>query len=97
MGSGGRADPGSLKGYVPGWFGSDLSELAKDDTEIAEWIRTGSSKRIESRMGAKTFLKGEVVKMPAYTDEYVSDAELADLVALVNAVHRQGAAPPVSH
>src|SRR5207302_9213237 len=65
MGSGGRPDPGSFKGYVPGWFGADRAELARDDKEIAEWIRTGKSQRIESRMGAKADRPGESIKRPA--------------------------------
>jgi hypothetical protein len=33
-------NPGSLKGHIPSWTGKDFLELARDDGEIREWIRT---------------------------------------------------------
>ena len=85
-GQGGIADPGSFKGYVPGWFGADLRELAASDDEIREWIETGSSKRMEAKPGAKHFFDAQVIGMPAYGKRLSKD-QVGDLVALVKWVN----------
>lgn len=87
MGAGGRANPGSLKGYVPGWWGKDFRELVRNDDELRAWIRDGSIERLRDQPIARYFIDGQRVSMPAYAD-FATDAELEALVHYVNWVHR---------
>jgi mono/diheme cytochrome c family protein len=66
MGGGGVANPGSLKGYVPGFWGQDFSELVRDDDELIEWIREGRIARLAGNPIARRFLETQVIQMPAY-------------------------------
>ena len=61
-----RPNPGSLKGYVPPWNGSDFAELVRDRAEFGEWVERGVSRRFESNPAARYFLKRAALKMPAY-------------------------------
>src|SRR5882762_4236483 len=40
-----RANPGSLKGYVPSWDGADFPDLVRDKVEFREWVERGVSRR----------------------------------------------------
>jgi mono/diheme cytochrome c family protein len=73
LGLGGVANPKSLKGYIPGWFGSDFDELTNNgDREIVvEWITDGTSSSITGKsfgrgMVARHFGESQTLKMPAY-------------------------------
>ena len=61
-----RPNPGSLKGYVPPWDGSDFAELVADKAEFAEWVEEGVSRRFETNPVARFFLRRAPVKMPKY-------------------------------
>jgi mono/diheme cytochrome c family protein len=77
-GPGGRRDtpnPGSLKGYIPSWSGADYPELVKDETELAEWVREGSPKRLRENPVAVFFMRRQLIKMPAF-GAAVTDAEV---------------------
>lgn len=70
-GSGGRLarpNPGSLKGYVPPWDGSDFTELVASEREFREWVEEGVGRRFQSNPVAQFFLKRAPLKMPAYRD-----------------------------
>jgi mono/diheme cytochrome c family protein len=82
MGTGGVNNPGSLKGYVPGFFGEDYHELVADDAELRQWIENGISDRFAKHLIAGRIIKGQALKMPAYA-EHLSDEELDSVVALV--------------
>lgn len=45
---GGVENPGSLKGYIPGWFGTDFEHLTDNNnkTKIREWIMVGMNQDI---------------------------------------------------
>lgn len=86
MGSGGISNPGSFKGYIPGFFGNDLRELATNSKEIESWIRDGNVQRLERNPAAKFFLDRQPIKMPAY-EKTLRDAEVADLVAMIEWIH----------
>jgi mono/diheme cytochrome c family protein len=84
-GPGGRGDtpnPGSLKGYVPSWSGSDFGELARDDAEIREWIRDGSPRRLRENPAAAFFMRRQAIRMPAFGDR-VSEPELRQITAYI--------------
>jgi mono/diheme cytochrome c family protein len=65
-GSGGVRNPASFKGYVPGWIGSDFSELVRDDGELRQWILDGGIDRFASDRLAVHFLARQRLQMPSY-------------------------------
>lgn len=77
-GTGGVPNPGSEEGEIPAWTGGTLMMYAKDDAELGGWIRHGSPKW--SRTPGPP-----PVRMPGFGD-VLSDGDLRDLVAYVNAV-----------
>ena len=72
-GSGGVENPGSFKGYVPGWRGADFRELVWNDAELKDWILTGSIHRLEGNPLARFFLRRQRLKMPAYAKSLAAD------------------------
>ncbi len=82
MGSGGLPNPGSFKGYIPGFIGADFVELVQNDAELEEWIRRGTLRRLEEHPIASRFLKGQRVKMPAYGD-HLSDWEIQGIMKYI--------------
>jgi mono/diheme cytochrome c family protein len=65
-GSGGVLNPGSLKGYVPGWLGDDYTDLVRDDRELHQWILEGGIERLTRARLARYFLTRQRLQMPAY-------------------------------
>ena len=68
-GIGGRFDVpnrGSLVGRIPAWNGPDFHELARDETEIREWIEDGMPARLAESALARFFLARQTLEMPAY-------------------------------
>ena len=61
-----RANPGSWKGYIASWDGTDFPELVRDSTEFQEWVERGVSRRFEANPPSSFFLRRAVVKMPGY-------------------------------
>ena len=82
MGVGGVANPGSLKGYVPGFSGEDYAELVQSPAEASQWIRNGVSDRFRDNPLAYRILERQAVKMPAY-GPYLSDGQIDSLVSVV--------------
>jgi mono/diheme cytochrome c family protein len=76
-GSGGVSNPGSLAGYVPGWYGPDFRDLVRDREEFVEWVRTGTLARLDESRLASFFLRRQRTPMPAYAR--LTDAEIDDL------------------
>jgi mono/diheme cytochrome c family protein len=86
MGGGGTPNPGSFKGYVPGFWGHDFRDLVRSDDELHEWIREGSIRRLaESPLGS-WFLERQTIKMPAYR-RFLSEEDIAALGAAVRWIH----------
>jgi len=84
-GGGGREgvrNPGSFKGYVPGWGSPDFADLVRDEQELEAWILDGGPARITENPIARHFLDAQVVTMPAYRD-LISDAELQSLLSYI--------------
>jgi len=86
-------NPGSLKGYVPAWSGADFPELARDESEIREWIRDGSPKRLRENPVAAFFIRRQAIRMPAFGDR-VSEDEVRRITGYI--VWLRGGAPPAS-
>ncbi len=65
-GKGGVSNPGSAKGYIPGWDGADYRELVKSDAELYEWVLSGRSKRLARNPAARAFLDRAPIRMPGF-------------------------------
>lgn len=94
LGQGGFENPGSLKGYVPGYFGSDFKILTRNaDTEsVRAWIVNGVDpalveKPVVGRI-AEFFFKKQAVRMPSYKS--LTAEEITILVNYVIALHQLG-------
>jgi mono/diheme cytochrome c family protein len=87
LGAGGVANPGSFKGYVPGFWGDDFDELVEDDGELRAWIAEGTIARIAEHPVGGRFLERQKLQMPAY-GAHVSDADVDALVAYVRWIRR---------
>jgi mono/diheme cytochrome c family protein len=66
LGAGGVRNPGSFKGYIPGFWDSDYDELVRSDDELHEWIDDGAIARITEHPVGGWFFRRQAVKMPAY-------------------------------
>lgn len=88
MGSGGHANPGSLKGYIPGFYGPDYAELVRDEGELRSWIENGGIRRLTEDPLAAFFLERQRVQMPAYSG-FLSAEQIDSLVAYVSWVAQE--------
>jgi cytochrome c len=79
FGLGGLSNPGSFKGYIPPWDGSDFLEIVRDKKELKEWILNGAIRRFENNPVARYFTTLQVIKMPAYK-QVLKPGELDSLV-----------------
>ena len=79
MGARGSRNPGSLKGYIPGWWGNDFRDLVRSDDELRGWIRDGQIPRLRDNAVARHFIESQRVSMPAYRD-FINDKQLEALV-----------------
>lgn len=82
MGSGGLPNPGSLKGYIPGFGGPDYEELVRDDEELRGWIADGGIPRLRNDVAARFFLDRQRIQMPAY-GRHLSSEDIEALMAYV--------------
>ena len=92
QGRGNNGNAGSLKGYIPSWDGRDFPELAKDESEIREWILDGGPRRLRENRLAAFFMERQVVKMPAYRDR-LADEEVARIVEYIRWLRRPAGEP----
>jgi mono/diheme cytochrome c family protein len=88
MGSGGFKNPGSFKGYIPGWWESDFNDLVRSEEELREWIKEGEIKRLTSHPLARYFVKWQRVKMPKFK-KFLKEEEIEALIRYVQWVHRR--------
>ncbi len=75
LGQGGIHNPGSLKGYIPGFFGTDFRALTRngDRQDLHQWIENGVSDFFINQGFAgfypgQFFNERQAIKMPAYKD-----------------------------
>lgn len=66
LGAGGVLNPGSFKGYIPGFWGEDFDELVADDAELRAWIADGRIPRIADHPVGGVFFERQRIQMPAY-------------------------------
>jgi mono/diheme cytochrome c family protein len=67
-GSGGLPNPGSLAGFIPGWYGPDFRDLVRDRDEFDSWVLRGRIPRLEANPVARWFVRRQRLAMPAYRD-----------------------------
>ncbi len=95
LGQGGVANPGSLKGYVPGFFGRDYDVLTRnDDPEVVrEWIREGVPRFFHQGIGrlrpALWFTERQRVQMPGFGRSLTS-AQVEGLVRYLTVLRQAG-------
>ena len=89
MGAGVSANPGSLKGYIPGWWSNDFGELVQNDEELRQWIADGGISRLRDNSLAAYFINRQRVSMPAYRN-FIDDTELNALMRYVRWVNAGG-------
>lgn len=87
-GAGGVANPGSLKGYVPGWLGGDYEELVESETELREWILEGGIRRFRENRLARYFITRQSLQMPAY-GKAVSAADVESISSYIKWLRRK--------
>ncbi|MFQ5877817.1 MAG: c-type cytochrome [Acidobacteriota bacterium] len=86
-GAGGVRNPGSYKGYVPGWLGPDFGKLVRDDAEMREWILEGNARRLLEDRLARFFLSRQRLQMPAY-GEALSASDTDAVIAYIRWLRR---------
>jgi mono/diheme cytochrome c family protein len=99
MGAGTSRNPGSLKGYIPGWWGSDFRELVRNDDELRGWILDGEIPRLRNHPIAPYFIARQRVYMPAYR-HFINDQQLQALTRYVRWINEgkwQGKALQLGH
>ncbi len=91
----GMANPGYELGNVPDWDGGTIMMYAKSREEIYEWILDGMPARIRNNPAAFKERSNALIQMPAWRGK-ISQRDLDDLVAFVEAVSRFKTPPPNS-
>jgi mono/diheme cytochrome c family protein len=76
------ANPGSLKGYIPPWDGSDFEDLVRSRSEFNQWVQHGVVRRLHDNPAARRFLDRQAIRMPAYGDR-LNNSQLDQLYAYV--------------
>ncbi len=72
-GAGGHPNPGSLGGFIPGFLGRNFVDLVRNREEFFEWVRTGTSRRLEGNPVVQFFWARQAISMPAYGDSLTED------------------------
>lgn len=86
-GLGGMPNPGSFKGYIPGWDGSDFADLVQNEQELQQWILQGKIDRLQNNRVASRYTQGQLIRMPAYKD-HLSAAELRQVLHYIRWVRQ---------
>ena len=94
LGAGGVPNPGSLKGYVPGFWGADFDDLVRGDEELRQWIAEGEIRRITEHRISAFFFRRQVIKMAAY-GRFLAPDDVVALAAYVRWI-RAGAWRPLA-
>ncbi len=89
-GAGGLANPGSLAGFVPGFLGRNFTDLVRDREEFGEWIRDGTSRRLESNPLVRALWRRQKLSMPAYGDA-LGETEIEALWTWIAAIREAAA------
>ncbi|HEV8374728.1 MAG TPA: hypothetical protein VGR38_00680 [Candidatus Polarisedimenticolia bacterium] len=87
-GSGGAPNPGSLAGFIPGWYGPDFKDLVRNRGEFDAWVREGGTPRMRANRVARYFMSRQRIQMPRYSN--FSPAELDQLWAYTSWLDRSG-------
>ena len=77
-----RVEPGSFKGYIPGFWGDDYDELVRSDDELRQWLADGHIPRITEHPIGGWFFRRQAAKMPAY-GRFLAPEDIAALGAYV--------------
>src|SRR5438552_4014807 len=86
LGAGGVPNPGSLKGYVPGYWGADFDDLVRSDEELWHWIAEGEIRRITEHPISAFFFRRQAIKMAAF-GRFLPEDDVRALAAYVRWIH----------
>lgn len=95
LGQGGFLNEGSLKGYIPGYFGNDFALLTQDGdvNSVRAWIRHGVDPALTQSLFegsiAEYFLGQQAISMPRFGS--LPDSTIQVLADYVIALNRFGA------
>jgi mono/diheme cytochrome c family protein len=81
-GAGLLPNPGSFKGYIPGWRGPDFEDLVRDERELRQWILEGGLERLTESALARRYIEGQKTKMPAFRGA-IEEHDLEAIVAYI--------------
>ncbi len=95
LGAGGMPNPGSFKGYIPGFWGADFDDLVRSDDELRAWISDGKITRIAEHPIGGWFFRRQAIKMPAY-ERFVPREDIDALVAYLRWI-RAGTWQPLAN
>lgn len=91
LGQGGTKNHGSLKGYIPGFFGQDFADLTSGGSRqsISRWVTRGVDDDIASQIVlgsiANLFFQRQQIKMPSFSSLDPQDLDLlTDYVLALN-------------
>lgn len=73
-GAGGRPNPRSLGGFIPGFLGDNFRDLVESRAEFDEWVKTGNLERLEANPLVRRAWRRQALSMPVYAD--LSDDDL---------------------
>src|SRR5438552_2347217 len=82
LGAGGVRNPGSFKGYVPGFWGPDFDDLVRSEDELRSWIARGELARVAEHPIGGRFFKRQAIRMPAF-QRFVPEMDVDALAAYV--------------
>jgi mono/diheme cytochrome c family protein len=89
LGVGGQPNPGSLKGYIPGFWGGDFEDLVRDDGELRAWIEAGRLERVAEHPIGKRFFTRQRVVMPPF-GQFLASEDIEALIAYVRWLRVEG-------
>lgn len=92
-GSGGLPNPGSLGGFIPGFAGGNFPDLVTDEAEFRQWVRTGTSRRLEANPLVRWFWQRQRISMPTYDEEALAEEDLTALWAWVQELRAEEGLP----
>ena len=77
-------------GGAPSFSHEDVTEYARDESKIREWIRDGKPRRLRENPVAAFFLERQLVRMPAFGPE-VTDDEIEQIETYIAWLRRRPA------
>jgi mono/diheme cytochrome c family protein len=92
-GRGGVGNPESIRNRILGFDDPEAMQWAENQTEIEEWIRTGTSRRVEDHWILGPALRRQAIRMPAFANTKITGRDSLDLLRYLRWMRGPGARP----